>query len=200
MTLIRLAPQEWPRHYGNLVPGFNCTQLEYDVCCRVRRDVSILENINPLSHNKTRNSNRGTRIDKMIERPGLKPPQYWCACEVGAVFIDCGALVPEGYPDCDKWLPYVQPRPRPGWAVLYGDPGDAHHIEIVVRWEPEDKFMITAGGNRGYVGAPTNDGVGCFEIPVTRRDILGYIEPKNAYASEDERRRAIAPLQATWAA
>jgi hypothetical protein len=136
----------------------------------------------------------------MITRGGGTPPQYWCAYEVGTVFIDCGAMVPRDYPDCDMWLPFVKPVPRPGWAVLYGDPGDAHHIEIVVRWEPEDRFMITAGGNRGYQGSPTNDGVGCFEIPTTRSDILGYIEPVNAYPSEDERRRVVAQLQATWAA
>jgi len=183
MTLHTLPALAWPREAGWLIPGGNCTELAHRIVLRALRDVGIVET--PLG------SNRGTRIDAMIRRAGLNPPQWWCAIWAGAVFADAGAKVPRGYPLTDNWLPYVVPESAVGAAILYGvrrkgpvrPDMDAHHIGIVVRLEP---VMLTIEGNRGYAGA-TNDGVAVDIGPVVRKDVLGYFPPVAA-----EQRSAIA--------
>lgn len=185
MTLLSLPAERWPRDAGWLVPGENCTELGLRIVLRAMRDLGIVET--PLG------SNRGTRIDAMTARAGLKPPQWWCAIWAGAVFADAGAKVPKGYPLTDCWLPYVTGIPTPGAAVLYGlrkkgpvrADMDAHHIGIVARLEP---LLLTIEGNRGYAGT-TNDGVAVDIGPVLRKDILGYVHPVAA-----ERRATITAL------
>lgn len=186
MPPLHLLPAEpWPRMFGWLVPGENCTELAYRICNRAALDLGILEVPN--------GSNLGTRIEKMIRRGGLTPPQPWCGFEVGAVFADCDVPVPEGYGLTDNWLPFVKQGrwdalPKVGDAVLYGTRtagpvvswGNAVHIEIVVR-VPEPKLkqniLLSIGGNRGLAGSNTNEGLGCTLGPVTRADILGYVSP-----------------------
>lgn len=175
--LITLGSQEWPREAGWLVPGedrgvpgANCTDLEYQVVLRSGRDDGIVET--PLG------SNRGVRIDRMIRRSGLTPPVYWCAVWVGIVLADCGVPLPEGFPSCDRWLPYLSAKPRPGSAILYGVPGDARHIGIVTRYDRH--ITLTREGNRGYMGLRAsgknvNNGVCVDQAPLIRRDVLGYV-------------------------
>lgn len=187
MPLLKLPAEPWPRELGWLVPGENCTELGYRICQRALRDVGILEVPN--------GSNRGARIDKMTLRSGLKPPVWWCAVEVGAVFLDCGVRVPAGYPLTDNWLPYVRDgrhkaTPRPGDAVLYGlrkkgpvvDWGDAHHIGIIVRVPEREKgqlITLTIEGNRSYAGTASNNGISVDIGPIVRSDILGYVDPES---------------------
>lgn len=177
MPLYRLPAEDWPRALGWLVPGENCTDLQYKICQRAWCDLGILEVPNA--------SNRGTRIDRYTLRAGLKPPQYWCAILVGAVFADCGVPVPEEYPSTDMWLPFMREGGAKaafevGDAVLYGTKKDAKHIGIVVR-VPElqlrQKYTLTVEGNRGFAGTDTNDGLGVGLGPITRKDILGYVSP-----------------------
>jgi hypothetical protein len=175
MALKKFAAQPWPRTAGWLHEG-NSTELGRAIVIRAMADVGILET--PL------NSNRGTRIDAMAKRAGSPLGSWWCAIWAGAVFADCGALVPNGYPLTDTWLPYCVKEPVIGAAVLYGlkkkGPvvawGDAHHIGIVVRLEP---MVLTIEGNRGFAGT-TNNGVAVDIGPMNRRDILGYFHPKAA--------------------
>jgi hypothetical protein len=183
MGLVRLAAQPWPRELGWLVPGDNCTALGFQICSRALRDHGILEVPN--------GSNRGIRIDRMTLRSGLKPPVWWCAIEVGTVFIDCGVPVPEGYPLTDNWLPYVregrwQATPQPGDAIVYGTRkkgpvvswGNASHIGVVMRVpESGQKYTLTTEGNRGFPGTDSNDGLGVGFGPITRKDVLGYVSP-----------------------
>lgn len=191
MALISLPKEPWPNALGWLVPGYNCTQLGYDICQRALRDVGILEVPN--------GSNRGGRIDKMTRRSGLTPGQWWCAIEVGAVYLDCGLRVPANYPGTDYWLPYVREgrhkaKPQPGDAVVYGlrkkgpvvDWGDAHHIGIVVRVpEPElgQNVMLTIEGNRSLAGTASNNGIACDLGPMVRNDVLGYVDPEKLRAA-----------------
>lgn len=183
--LFQLPEESWPRALGWLVPGENCTELAYRICNRALCDLGILEVPN--------GSNLGVRVERMIRRAGLNPPQPWCACEVGSVFGDCQVPVPEGYALTDTWLPFVREgrwdaTPHVGDAILYGKRekgpvvtwGNAHHIGIVVR-VPElklgQKLLLTIEGNRGFAGSNTNEGVGVGLGPVTRNDILGYVSP-----------------------
>lgn len=184
--LITMPAEAWPRELGWLVPGDNCTELGYRICQRALRDVGILEVPN--------GSNRGGRIDKMTLRAGLKPPVWWCAVEVGAVFLDCGCRVPEGYPLTDSWLPFVREgrdkaKPQPGDAVIYGlkkkgpvvSWGDGHHIGIIVRVpEPErgQRVTLTIEGNRSLAGTSSNNGIAVDIGPMVRSDILGYVDPE----------------------
>lgn len=181
--LMTLKPAPPPRELGWLVPGHNCTDLGFAICERALKDIGILE--------VPTGSNRGTRIDRMTKRAGLPPGQWWCAIWVGAVFADCGALVPSGYPLTDNWLPFLREgrdraTPHPGDAVLYGlkkagpvvSWGNAHHIGIVVRVpEPGQPLVLTIEGNRSFAGS-SNNGVAVDIGPMLRTDILGYFAPR----------------------
>lgn len=167
MTLITLPPIKWPVENGWLDDS-NSTPLSRMIVSRSALDDGICEV--PLA------SNRGTRLDAMVKRAGLKPPVWWCAVWVGCVYADCGLLVPNGFPACDAWLPYMDPsgKPKVGAAILYGVRGDAHHIGIVTRLSPQ---VLTREGNRAYAGT-TNDGVAVDQGPPRRADILGYVYPE----------------------
>jgi hypothetical protein len=170
--MIHVSPRLWKRPAGWLVPGHNCTELEYRIIERALRDDGLLET--PLG------SNRNPRIDEYTRRFGLEPPQYWCAIWVGCMWADAGSLVPKFAPDCDAWIPFVKPwkERRPGDAVLYGKPGDARHIGIFAR--EQEGLILTIEGNRGYHGSKTNNGVAVDLAPTTRTDILGVIHPRVA--------------------
>lgn len=171
MTLRRFTSFDYPYGAGIApVAGWldqsNSTELQRKIIVRAFADIGILEV--PLG------SNRGKRIDEYTRRAGSPLASWWCAIWAGAVFRDVGALVPEGYPSCDKWLPYLQREPVLGSAILYGVRGNAHHIGIVARLSP---LVLTIEGNRGYAGT-TNNGVAVDIGPLQRKDILGYFVPR----------------------
>lgn len=198
MPLMTIAPVVAPRKFGWLVPGYNCTQLAFDLLMRADRDIGILEVPN--------GSNRGTRIDAMAARAGFPPPKdpkaagpYWCAIAAGCWAADVGLMVPKGFALTDEWLPYVKTgkwdaKPAPGDFVLYGlrragpvvSWGDAHHIGIVARVaEPAlgQLITVTIEGNRSFAGTASNNGVAVDIGPMTRRDILGYVAPERLKAA-----------------
>lgn len=178
VKLVTLKAEEWPREAGWLVPGpgGNCTELQHQIVLRALKDNGIQEN--PLG------SNRGIRIDRMTRRAGYEPPQWWCAIWVGAVYVDCGALVPDWYGSTDRWLPFIESKPCIGAAILYGvrkkgpvvADMNSHHIGIVAMLSP---MMLTIEGNRGYAGT-TNNGQAVDLGPPNRSDILGYFHPRKA--------------------
>lgn len=186
--LIRLAPVAWDRQLGWLVPGENCTPLGYRICQRAYVDCGTLEVPN--------GSNRGVRIDKWTKRAGLDVPQpgtdgqgwYWCGIWVGCVFVDSGALVPDGFAATNNWKDHLLPggpkaTPHAGDAILYGANGVAHHIGIVVRL-PEHSdgqdLQLSIEGNRAYAGTTSNNGLAVDIGPVMRTDIMGYFRPQAA--------------------
>ena len=184
MGQLYLAPrEEWKRTAGWLVPGDNCTELQYRIVERAFRDVGIYET--------PPGSNRGTRIDAYAKRAGSPLGSWWCAIWAGAVFADCGAMIPKNYPLTDEWTPHLVDEPVVGAAILYGlrkrgpvrRDMDAHHMGIVVRYEPDwpvRQYRInTIEGNRGFAGT-TNNGVAVDFGPVTRTDILGYFHPRES--------------------
>ena len=170
MPLASFPGHEWPRVAGWLDDS-NSTELERKIVERALRDDGINED--PIG------SNRGTRIDRYTREAGLTPPVWWCAVWVGAVFRDCGCLVPVGYPSTDRWLPYLTDTPRIGSAILYGVRGNAHHIGIIARLHP---LVLTVEGNRGYAGT-TNNGQAVDLGPQKRTDVLGYFRPQLAKAA-----------------
>lgn len=183
MSLIHLPAESWPATNGWLVPGWNCTALQYAIVTRSACDDGIRE-VPPAS-------NRGVRLDRYTKRAGSPLGSWWCAIWAGCVYADCGALVPAGFPATDAWLPYLRPVPCIGAAILYGVKGDAHHIGIVTRLPKDDHgadgiyrggakvaldAMLTREGNRAYAGT-TNNGVAVDQAPPRRADILGYFYP-----------------------
>lgn len=174
--LMKGPVAEWPAEAGWLVPepspGANCTALQYAVVIRAMKDVGILEV--PLG------SNRGVRIDRYLRRANVPESLieqgrgWWCAAEVGAVFLDCGIPVPADYGVVQSWVPYLSPSRTIGSAVVYGADGHGHHIGIIVRIEP---MVLTIEGNRAFAGH-TNNGVACDIGPMQRKDILGYVPPE----------------------
>jgi hypothetical protein len=171
-SLIAIPAREWKRQAGWLTPD-NSTPLGRNIVERAFRDVGILEV--PLG------SNRGVRIDEYLRRAGVPESLitsgkgWWCAAWAGAMFADAGAKVPRDYASCDSWLPFVQPEPMIGAAILYGVRGNAHHIGIVVRLDTD---VLTIEGNRAFAGTASNNGVAVELGPLARRDVLGYIHPQ----------------------
>lgn len=193
MALHRIPALAAPRKFGWLVPGENCTATAYNLLLRADRDIGTLEIPN--------GSNRGTRIDQFMLRGGFTVPRnpktegvYWCALAVGAWCADVGLLVPVNYGGTDYWLPYVREgrdkaTPQPGDIVIYGlkrngpvvNWGDAHHIGLMARIaEPQiGQFVhLTIEGNRSLAGTASNNGIAVDIGPMTRRDILGYVDPE----------------------
>lgn len=167
MSLRTMSLEPWPATAGWLSED-NSRPLGRAIVLRAMCDVGILEV--PLG------SNRGIRIDRYAKRAGSPLGSWWCAIWAGAVFADCGAVVPVGYASCDSWLPYLTKTPVIGAAILYGVRGDAHHIGIIARLEP---MVLTIEGNRGFAGS-TNNGLAVDIGPLMRSDILGYFHPRVA--------------------
>jgi hypothetical protein len=173
MALTKLAPTPWITTRRWLAE-MELTALQRAIVMRAVADDGELER--PLG------SNRSPYIDEITRWAGLRPPQYWCAVWVGKVFADAGAVIPIGFPACDAWLPYMVPLEtltrveRIGCAVLYGVPGDAKHIGIITRCE--DDITLTTEGNRGYAASGTNNGVCVDTAPLTRKDVLGVVRPR----------------------
>jgi hypothetical protein len=148
-------------------------------------------------------ANRSPYLDELCRWAGVPLGSYWCAIWVGRVFADNSVKIPGAFPACDAWMPYlVDPKSltaaqRVGCAILYGKRGtggvlpdfqamkrngwDAKHIGIVTQWirSPID-FVLTTEGNRGYAGSETNNGVAVDTAPLTRKDVLGLIQPVEA--------------------
>jgi hypothetical protein len=128
-------------------------------------------------------SNRGPDIDKLNLRAGVPLGSYWCASWAGAVWQDSGAEVPTGYASCDRWMEWAKATGRwtthttaPGCAVLYGKPGDATHIGIVIRTHP---IILSIEGNTTIEGSQfERNGTAVSLKTVTPRDpVLGYCHP-----------------------
>lgn len=185
----------WPRPVGWLVPGVNCTPLEYDIGRRLLRDEGTLEGIIPGTHPPQRGNNRNLRIDAMCKRWNLAPGQYWCAIEASCVIADCGGLVPAGAPDCDTWLPFCEKEPRIMACVLYGKGTDARHIGFWARWEKDDGLVMTWEGNRSYHGGKNNNGIGMDLALITRDDILGFYHQRSAFDTEADRQAYVRSLE-----
>jgi hypothetical protein len=172
MPLIVKPPSVWPPLAAWLRPD-NSTDLQRRIVQRALHDDGILET--PLG------SNRSPYLDHLCTWAGSPLGSYWCAIWVGRMFADAGAKIPQGFPSCDAWLPWlvplnsVTPQERVGAAVLYGVPGDAKHIGIISRVHPG--ITLTIEGNRGYAGSSTNNGVAVDQAPLGRKDILGIVLP-----------------------
>lgn len=176
--LVRRKPEAWPRPMGWLKndDGFRFTILE-----RARADWALVEE----------RPNRGPEIDRYLRRAHVPEELIeagkgnWCAAIVGCWWIDAGALTPRDFGNCDAWLPYLVPCTlatiadvaRPGDAVLFGDPTDARHIELVLRVTP---LVLTTGGNRALKGGASNNGVAMHTDQLTRPDVIGIVRPVKA--------------------
>lgn len=172
-TLVKRLMQTWPSEAAFLDVRTIGT-LRTNVVRRALRDVCVLED--PVG------SNRGPLIDAYLRRAHVPESLittgkgWYCASWAGAVFVDAGALVPSDYGSCDAWLPFLEPAgyaPQIGDAVLYGVPGDAHHIGIVLVPTPR----ITMEANRSLKDQG-NNGIGIFVGPSIRTDVLGYVRPR----------------------
>lgn len=172
MTLVRRAPHPWTTTRRWLA-SMELTALQRAVVMRAVSDDGEIEH--PLG------SNRSPYLDELCDWARIPRGSYWCALWAGRVFADAGAVIPSGFPSCDAWLPYAVPleslshAERIGCAVLYGVPGDATHIGIIVRSQPD--LTLTTEGNRGYAGVITNNGVCVDTAPLSRKDVLGVVRP-----------------------
>jgi hypothetical protein len=147
---------------------------------RARRSVGICED--------PPGSNRGREIDAWNERAGVPVKSYWCASFVGALWRDSGFDVPAGYASCDAWMAWAKETgrwsanvPTLGCAVLYGKPGDATHIGLVIRTRPQ---VLSVEGNTTVEGSAfERNGTSVALKLVTAHDpVLGYCHLRPALA------------------
>jgi len=149
--------------------------LHAAVARRAAKDVGICE-VPP-------GSNRSGRIDQYNAAVGAPVGSYWCASAVSAWFREAGAMTPPmGAASCDRWMTWAKAQglwrsePAIGRAVVYGKPGDASHIGVVVRTAPH---LLSMEGNTTLDGYSRNGEVVTLKyVRVVR--VLGYIEPKAA--------------------
>lgn len=133
-------------------------------------------------------SNRGDRIDEYLRNAHVQESEivagrgYWCAAAVGQWWADAGLDTPGGRASCDRWMEWAKQTgrwrdgPALGAAVLYGIPGDARHIGLIVRLHPlvlsiEGNTTIEAGFSRNGVA------VAMKEVTPGKDKILGYCHP-----------------------
>jgi len=130
-------------------------------------------------------SNRGEDIDALNDLAKVPRGSYWCAAWVGKIWRNAGAQVPVGYASCDHWMAWAKQTnrwtthtPAPGCAVLYGVPGDAHHIGIVIRTDI-DGMVLSLEGNTTVEGSKfERNGTAVGLKVVNERDpVLGFVHP-----------------------
>lgn len=132
-------------------------------------------------------SNRGPVIDRYLRSAQvpdaviLAGQGYWCAAAVGQWWEDAGLPTPSGRASCDRWMAWARAThrwsstPALGAAVLYGVPGDARHIGLVVRLDP---LVLSVEGNTTIEGGFDRNGVAVALKVVEPRDpVLGYCLP-----------------------
>ena len=152
------------------LPGVDA--MVANVIERARRHVGVCEN--------PPGSNRGKGIDEWNAAAGVPVGSYWCASFVGAMWRESGFQVPAGYASCDNWMAWAKETnrwsanvPTLGCAVLYGRPGDATHIGLVIRTRP---LLLSVEGNTTVEGSAfERNGTSVALKLVTERDpVLGY--------------------------
>lgn len=137
---------------------------------RALKDIGLLE-LSP---------NRSPRIDSYNLAAGVPVGSYWCASAAGAWLRECGFPVPQGYASCDNWMAWGKATkrwsasPSLGALVLYGVPGDARHIGLVVRLTPA---ILSVEGNTTVEGSQFEpNGTAVALKKVGRPDsTLGYV-------------------------
>lgn len=139
-------------------------------------------------------SNRSPVIDAYLRRAGvpesviLAGQGYWCGAAVGEWWSFAGLEVPPGYASCDAWMRWAKEtgrwhtEPALGAAVLYGVPGDARHIELIIRTHVgHEPFVSSIGGNTTIEGAAfskSRNGITVAQKEVNEKDpVLGYCWP-----------------------
>ena len=166
-ALVEALPSPW------LTPD---TSVEVErVIARARADLIAVVEI-PLG------SNRGLLIDQYNLRAHVPAGSYWCASAVGAWWEDAGLQTPPGRASCDQWMNWAKDtgrwsdKPTLGCAVLYGKPGDANHIGLVVRTLP---LVLSIEGNTTIESGFSRTGIAvAVKIVDTHTDpILGYCLP-----------------------
>ena len=164
-------PQPWPALAGWLSP--NLPALNRSIVFRCFHDLGICET--------PAGSNRSGRIDTYNQRAGSPLGSFWCASQATAVYVDAGADVPLTLrASCDELMKWAKreglwsQRVIEGAMVLYGVPGDATHVGIVIRVSP---YLISAEGNAAFGGHSRNgEAMLVRKVDVSR--VLGYIHPR----------------------
>jgi hypothetical protein len=153
--------------------GDDVPQLECAIVRRAMCDIGIVEM--PLG------SNRSPRIDEYVAAVGSPVGSRWCAAAVAAWWRECGASVPAADGgSCNAWMEWSKrlgiwaDKPRVGSAVVYGSEGDAVHVGVIVRIEPE---LLSVEGNTSIAGGFDTNGVAVALKRVMSARVLGYIEP-----------------------
>ena len=150
---------------------------------RALKDVGVCEE--PL------NSNRGPQVDTYLRNAGVPDSViksgkgYWCASALYTWFMESGNLdlappIRLGPASCDVWMKWAIDTgrwfklPVEGSVVLYGVPGDAQHIGLVVRVHP---LIYGVEGNTTAGGSYNRDGAAVDARGVNLSRVLGYYHP-----------------------
>lgn len=145
---------------------------------RAMKDLGIVEDAN--------RPNRSARIDEYCRAVHIPEhlittgKGYWCAAAVSAWLRECSLPVPGkvGSGSCDTWMRWAMETkrwtktPSAGALVIYGVPGDARHIGLVIR---NDHALLSVEANTTVEGAFERDGTAVALKRITKQDpLLGY--------------------------
>lgn len=133
-------------------------------------------------------SNRGPEIDAWNRTAGVPEDWitagkgYWCASFVTHCWHVAGLTTPAkgAAASCDGWMAWAKQtgrwssEPVLGAAVLYGKPGDASHIGLVVRLSPA---VLSIEGNTTLDGYSRNGELVTLKA-VRNARVLGYAHPE----------------------
>jgi hypothetical protein len=163
-------------HVARWLP-FELSELRLGIISAAFSDLGVLE-IPP-------GSNRGPEIDDYNRAGGSPVGSYWCANAAAHWCRSAGAVTPGPGRDgsCDEWVRMAKRlgtwreksayTPEPGDLILYGAPGDANHMGLIVRSEP---YLLSIEGNRSWGGFSRNGE--CVDL--NRAEIsraLGFVVP-----------------------
>lgn len=165
------AAQPWPSFAGWLAPDLPA--LNKAIVFRAMADLGICE--------MPPSSNRSGRIDLYNTRAGAPLGSYWCASAATSWYVDAGADVPPSErASCDAIMAWAKREglwsatPVEGALVLYGVPGNAEHIGLIIRIAP---YLISIEGNTAFSGFTRNgEAVLVKKVDTTR--VLGYVHPR----------------------
>lgn len=171
-----------PRDYlGTGVP-----ELQIRIVEQAHDDIGEGEDIGP----DGQGTNRSAYVDAVNRRFGSPLGSFWCANAVAGWWKDAGAVLPPNPGNCEAWRVWAFLRnqfreaPQPGYAVLYGEPGHAHHIGIVARLVPDPEAhwgrrVIVIEGNTS-LGVYNRDGWIVAEKIMDPAHLIGFVAPTPA--------------------
>jgi hypothetical protein len=159
-------------------------ELQIRIVERAHDDIGSGEDLDAAG----KGTNRSAYVDRVNQRFGSPLGSFWCANAVAGWWKDAGAVLPPNPGNCEAWRVWAFLRnqfreaPQPGYAVLYGEPGHAHHIGVVARLVADltapawGRRVLVIEGNTS-LGVYNRDGWVVAEKIMDPTHLIGFVAP-----------------------